>query len=153
DLAVLSAANDNSGSGQWVQKSPVVAFGTRNAGTTSGTTNVQLTSVGTASLNVTGITLTGANAAQFALVAPTSGSPTCSIGASSIAVGNSCFVGIQYRPLVSGAHTASVSVADDAANSPQTLALSGTATGVPIASVSPASPFNYASHVISTSTP
>src|SRR2546422_2968796 len=54
----------------------------QNVGTTSTATNVQLTNTGTAALNIAGITLTGANAAEFALVAPTGGAtPACSFGA------------------------------------------------------------------------
>src|SRR5712692_5076596 len=105
-----------------------VPFGSVVVGSTSATTNVQLTNSGTSTLNITSITLTGTDATQFALVAPTSGSPACSFGASSITAGSSCFFGVKFAPTSTGAKSASVSVADDAAGSPQTVPLSGTGT-------------------------
>src|SRR2546428_3108846 len=92
-------------------------------------TNVQLTNTGTAALNIAGITLTGANAGEFGLVARTGGAtPACSFGASSINAGSSCFFGVNFTPASTGAKSASVSIGDDAANSPQTVPLTGTGT-------------------------
>ncbi len=113
-----------------------VAFGNLDVGSTSATTNVQLTSSGSATLTVASITLSGTNASQFALVAPTSGSPACAFVASSITAGNSCFFGIQAKPTAGGALNANVSVADDATGSPQTIVL--TASGADIAVSGPA---------------
>jgi hypothetical protein len=104
-----------------------VAFGGVNVGATAPTSDVQLTNSGTATLNITSILLTGTDPSHFALVAPTSGSP-CSFGANTIAAGNSCFLGVQFKPTTAGAHSANVSVADDASGSPQTVALAGTGT-------------------------
>src|SRR5262249_35784938 len=105
-------------------------FGSVVVGSTSATTNVQLTNNGTSTLNITSITLTGTDATQFALVAPASGSPACSFGASSISAGSSCFFGVRFAPTSTGAKSASVSVADNAAGSPQSVSLSGTGTTV-----------------------
>jgi hypothetical protein len=110
-----------------------VSFGNQFVGTTN-TTNVQLTNVGAATLNITAITLTGIDISQFALVAPTSGSPACSlVGASSINPGGSCFLGAQFKPNVSGVRSAMVSVFDNLADSPQTVALTGSAADFNIA--------------------
>src|SRR5713226_9772948 len=105
-----------------------ISFGSVVVGSSSATTNVQLTNSGSSTLNITSITLTGTDTTQFALVAPTSGSPACSFGASSITAGSSCFFGVKFAPTSTGAKSASVSVADNAAGSPQTVPLSGTGT-------------------------
>jgi len=102
-----------------------LAFGDVNVGLASATSNIQLTNSGTAPLNITSITLTGTDPTQFLLVAPTSGSPACSQGANSIGPGNSCFLGVQFKPTGTGPRSASVSVADNASASPQATALSG----------------------------
>jgi len=105
-----------------------VSFGSAALGTTSATTDVQLTNSGTSTLNITSITLTGSDAAQFAMAAPTSGSPACSFGASSINAGSSCFFGVRFAPTSTGAKSAGVSVADDAFGSPQMITLTGGAS-------------------------
>jgi hypothetical protein len=113
----------------------IIAFNNQAVGTTSGTTNLQVTNSGTSTLNITSITLTGTDGSQFLLVAPTSGSP-CSLGPSSLNVGSSCFVGVQFKPTSPGLKSASVSVADNASGSPQTVSLSatGAAPGVTLSS-------------------
>ena len=117
------------GTASAVTLAPASTAFSQNVGTTSTATNVQLTNTGTAALNIAGITLTGANAAEFALVAPTGGAtPACSFGASSISAGSSCFFGVNFAPASTGAKSASVSIGDDAANSPQTVPLTGTGT-------------------------
>jgi hypothetical protein len=54
----------------------------------------------------------------------------------SVAIGGTCVISVTFAPTVAGALTAAVSVADGAAASPQTVALSGTAVGVPAATLS-----------------
>jgi len=107
---------------------PSVPFNNQLVGTTSPTTNVKLTNTGLATLNITSITLTGTDASQFALVAPTSGLPICSFGPSTIPANGSCFLGVQFTPGSAGSKTASVSVSDDASGSPQTVGLTGVGT-------------------------
>jgi centrosomal CEP192-like protein len=109
-----------------------MVFGSFNVGSTAPTSNVQLTDSGTATLNISSIMLTGSDPSQFALVAPTSGSPACLFGANTITVGSSCFLGVQFKPTTAGAHSANVSVSDDASGSPQTVALVGTGTDLSI---------------------
>ena len=151
-IADVSVSDDASGSPQTVGLTGVatlpapavafspasVAFSNQLVGTASATSNVQLTNSGTATLNITGVALTGTDSSQFALVAPTSGSPQCSLGASSINAGSSCFLGIQFAPISAGSESASISVTDDAAGSPQAITLSGTGIA-PKATLSPTS--------------
>jgi len=125
-----------------------VAFGSLDVGGTSATTNVQLTRSGTGTLIITSIALGGTNASQFALVAPTSGSPACTFGSSSIIPGNSCSFGVQARPTTDGALSANVALTDNATSSSQTVALmvssadvavSGPLAAVTVAAGQPAS--------------
>src|SRR5262249_19147351 len=102
-----------------------VAFGNQAVGTTSATTNVQLSNTGTGTLNVNSITKTGTDTTQFNLVAATSGTQ-CNLGAAfALAAGANCSFGVQFAPTSMGAKSANVSVADDAPGSPQTIALFG----------------------------
>jgi hypothetical protein len=50
-------------------------------------------------------------------------------------VGSTCTIAVTFSPKAAGTVTASVSVADGAAGSPQTVALTGTAVGVPTATL------------------
>jgi hypothetical protein len=70
-------------------------------------------------LNISGITLAGADPSDFAEA------DTCG---QSLAAGSTCPISITFAPTASGSLSATLSVADDAAGSPQTAALQGTAT-------------------------
>jgi len=135
--ANVSVSDNASGSPQTVSLSgtginpkatlnPTTLTFSQSVGTTSATTNIQLSNPGTTTLSITVIALAGTNASQFALVAPTSGSPTCPLGASNLNAGSSCFLGVQFLPTSPGAKSASVSVTDNAPGSPQAVTLSGT---------------------------
>jgi hypothetical protein len=113
-----------------------IAFGNQRTGTSSATTDVTLTNGGTATLNITSITLTGTDPTQFTLGAPTSGT-ACPLGPSALAAGANCKVGVKFAPTAIGAKSANVSVADDATGSPQTVPLTGTGTA-PAVSLAPA---------------
>ena len=103
-------------------------FGHHAIGTASAVKNVTLTSTGTTSLSFFGITFTGANAGDFA---QTNNCPP------SAAPGVSCTISVTFTPSIHGTETATLNVNDNAANSPQTVALSG--TGVLQAGLSPTS--------------
>ena len=66
----------------------------------------------------TSITITGANPGDFAQTATTCGA--------TLAAQTSCTVSIQFAPTALGARTASLSIIDDAGNSPQSVTLNGT---------------------------
>jgi hypothetical protein len=93
------------------------AFGNQVINTTSATKTVTLTSTGTASLGIAGITITGTNWGDFHETnnCPASLAPTIK-----------CTISVTYTPTVLGAETAGLAVADDATNSPQMVALTGT---------------------------
>src|SRR5437667_6487847 len=107
-----------SGIGTTAKLSPVsLTFSTQAIGTMSGAKKVTFTNVGATSLNITGIAITGTNAGDFAQT------HTCG---SSLVVGSSCSISVTFKPTASGIRTAALSISDNAAGSPQKVALSGT---------------------------
>src|SRR5207302_1772734 len=93
------------------------AFGEQRVGTTSAAQTVTLTNSGGAPLNLTSITVTGAQAADFAFAAGN----TCPTGAGSVAPGTSCTIGVSFTPAAPGARAAAVNITDDAVGSPQSV--------------------------------
>jgi hypothetical protein len=106
-----------------------VAFGNQLVNTTSTASIVTLTNTGTASMTISSISLTGTNASNFARTT------TCG---STLAANATCNISITFTPSAAGARTASLSTSDNAAGSPQTVALTGTGAA-PAASLSPGS--------------
>jgi hypothetical protein len=96
-----------------------ISYGSTAVGGTN-TATVTLSNSGTAALALTGISITGTDASSFV--------QTNACG-SSLAVGGSCVVTVSFKPVVAGNLTATLQATDNASNSPQTVALSGTATG------------------------
>ncbi len=82
--------------------------------------SLEIANTGTAVLDLTGMTLTGPDPANFVLVNQNCGS--------TIQPGADCFVSVGLKPSQRGVRTASLSVADNAANSPQIVPLSGIGT-------------------------
>ncbi|HZC04095.1 MAG TPA: choice-of-anchor D domain-containing protein [Ktedonobacterales bacterium] len=118
---------------------PVVSFsptslnlGSVTVGATSAVQTVTLTNSGQAAVSITGISITGANAVDFAQ------SNDCPTGTSTLAVGASCAIDVTFAPTSGGSRSAAVSVSDNAAGSPQSVALSGTGLG-PAVSLNPGS--------------
>src|SRR3989442_1698937 len=97
------------------------AFGNQRVGTTSAAQNLTLTNNGGTPLNLTSITITGAQAADFAFAAGN----TCPTGAGSVAPGASCTISISFTPAATGTRTATVTITDDAPGSPQSVSLAG----------------------------
>jgi FG-GAP-like repeat/FG-GAP repeat len=108
---------------------------------TAGAQSVTVTNTGTAVVNFTSIVVTGAGfllnpptqtavAGQVVTgpepVQPVLVGPRCPLGAGTLAVGTSCVLNVTFMPQVVGTATGQVTFMDDAAFSPQTIALSGT---------------------------
>ena len=94
-----------------------ISFGTTAVGALSASQWVAMTNTGTVPLSIGSINVTGANAAHFVF------GNTCG---SSLAVGASCFIHGHFQPTAKGTFAATVTIADSATGSPQTIALSGT---------------------------
>ena len=108
-----------------------LSFGTpQNVRTKSALQSVPLTSTGNAPLDIASITVTGTGASSFAFA------NTCG---SSVAAGGSCTINGHFTPVTTGAFTATVTITDDAQDSPQSIAVSGTGSSPPAVSLSTAS--------------
>ena len=105
-------------------------LGTLTVGTLSSAQTVTLSNNSAVAVTITspGITITGANAADF------SDTTTCPAVGSTLAAGTTCTISISFKPSVASAESATLSVTDSDASSPQTAMLSGTGTA-PVGSV------------------
>src|SRR5205807_2622411 len=108
-----------------------LTFGTQRVSTPSPVQTVTLTNSGTAPLSIATAVLGGANAGDFALASGT----TCINGAT-LAAGANCVLNLTFTPTAASARTATVTITDDAAGSPQSLSLTGTGVTPPTATLS-----------------
>jgi hypothetical protein len=91
-----------------------LSFGKQKVGTTSRAQQLILTNAGNAPLSVTAVTTTG----DFART------NDC-VGGGSLAAGQRCTITVQFTPTNTGTRTGSVTIADNAADLPQSVPLSG----------------------------
>lgn len=95
-----------------------VSFGTVRVGRQSRAATVTITNSGAASLHIASVTLQGNDPGDFLV-----GSTTC-VNAT-LAVGASCTVQVAFKPIATGARSASLSIASDDPASPATVSLIG----------------------------
>jgi hypothetical protein len=103
-----------------------VNFPAQVIGTTSSPTTVTLTNIGSAALNMTGFTLIGSEFVQ------TNNCPA------TLAVAASCAINVTFTPTSPGNHLGTISLTDDAYDSPQVVQLQGNIP-VPALTFAPAS--------------
>jgi hypothetical protein len=99
-----------------------------------------LTNTGNGTLTITSIGVTGSDSSEFA--------ETNTCGAS-VPAGGSCKITVTFTPTTTGTQTASVSITDNAPNSPQSLPLSGVGV-LPAVTFSPTS-LTFPTQVVYTS--
>jgi parallel beta-helix repeat protein len=103
-------------------------------GTAAATQTFTLTNTGNEVLSLSGsglgISITGTNASSY------SQTNTCG---TSVASGASCVITVTFNPTADGTLNATVSIADNASGSPQSVTLSGTGTTLVVSVSSPAS--------------
>jgi hypothetical protein len=106
-------------SGPSIQLAPAaVSWGTLQIGTASAPQMITLTSNGAEALSVNAISVSGADASQFAET------DTCQSPAV-LQPGKFCSISIIFTPAFTGQQTAALNVTDNAAGSPQAVQLSG----------------------------
>ncbi|MGA2096953.1 MAG: choice-of-anchor D domain-containing protein [Candidatus Acidiferrum sp.] len=104
-----------------------LAFGSHAVGSSSQVQLIVLSNTGSATLNInSAINITGPGAAEFHLQKISS---ACPEGTGQLAPNASCSIGVMFVPVSTGPKTAQIIIVDDAAGSPQTVALSGAGTG------------------------
>jgi hypothetical protein len=101
-------------------------FGDQTVGVASAAKIVTLQNTGNVNLSITSIQITGANNGDFK-------SGTCP---SSLVPNTSCQISVTFTPAAAGTRTAALIVADSAANSPQSIPLTGVGSTAPNYTVS-----------------
>ena len=123
----LTGTGVSSTTGPVASTSPTkLTFLSQTIGTASASQSVTLSNSGGSSLSITSISITG----DFSL--------TDNCGAS-LAAGVTCTINVTFKPTAAGTRTGVLSVADNAAGSPQTVSLTGTgaSSAAPVVSVAP----------------
>jgi subtilase family serine protease len=105
-----------------------LTFPSTDIGVAAAKQTVKLTNDGTANLAIDSIAISGTNASAFSIV-----SKTCS---TTLVKYQSCTVTVGFKPASAGKLTASLNFTDNAAGTPQKVALSGTGVAVPAISLS-----------------
>jgi len=113
-----TVAVTGNGSAPVTVSSSSLSFGSLAVASTSAVKTVTVTNKLSTALTLTGISIS--TGSPFAIA-----SNTCGI---SIAAGANCLVGVTFTPVALGAATGTLSIADSAINSPQTVTLTGTGT-------------------------
>src|SRR5581483_3658911 len=107
--------------------SSTIDFGTQVVGTRSSPQSVTLSNIGTATLNIT----------SFKASAEFDQTNTCG---SSLPFGASCKISVTFAPTATGAQSGTITITDDASDSPQVISVSGNgAPPGPVANVTPTS--------------
>jgi hypothetical protein len=101
----------------------VIAFGAIAMDTTSAQQNITVTSSGTSAVHISSVQLSGTNVGDFQL------NNGCT-ATHSYAVNTACTLGLTFTPAATGPRTATLTITDDAPNSPQTVAVSGNANAL-----------------------
>lgn len=100
----------------------ILGFGNLAVGQTSAAQVVTLTNSGNASLTISGVTIIGANPADFLQT------NTCG---SSVAAGSNCTISVTFKASAATAESAALSISDNALGSPHSAQFSGTGLATP----------------------
>ena len=122
-----------------------LSFGNRPLGETIGPKAATLTNTQTVPLAISSIAISGGTApGDYAW------GGNCPVSPNKLGAGRSCTITVTFTPSALGSLTASLTVTDDASNSPQSVSLTG--TGIAPVTVSPAS-LTFPSRVVGTTSP
>jgi hypothetical protein len=117
----VSLTGEGNGTAPFVQLAPTsVSFGSQLVGTPSTAQDVTLTNTGNATLTISGIATTG-NFTQ---------TNTCGTIPASVLAGANCTISVTFTPTAVGTQVGTLTIADNAASSPQNVILSGIGAGV-----------------------
>lgn len=123
--------------GPIVQLSPTsLNFGNQPVGTTSAAKTVTLSNIGSGVLTISGATITG----------PFTITTNCT---TTLAPGANCTAYVSFKPTKIGTASGAISITDNAAQSPQTVTLSGTGTSVQLNPTN----LNFGNRAVGTTSP
>jgi hypothetical protein len=112
-----------------------LTFATTTQGATSAAQTVTVTNVGPGTLHISSVLPGGANPGDFQVSSACSGA--------AYPAGATCNIGVTFSPLGAGQRTATITINDDAPDSPQSVQLTGTGAtpppGTPIVKLTPTS--------------
>ncbi len=97
-----------------------LTYDSQIVGTASAPETSTLTNTGTAALNITSVSITGTAAGDFS---QTNNCPAA------LSPGANCSINVTFTPSANGDRIASITIADNAANTPQSLSVGGDGTG------------------------
>src|SRR5213082_1848319 len=115
--------------------SPVPDFGNQSVSTTSAAQVVTLSNPSGTALTITSIGFTGTNPGDFGQT------NNCPLSPSTLTANGTCTINVTFTPAATGLRSATLAVADNASNSPQTAGVSGTGIAPPSLSPSPVPDF------------
>jgi Domain of unknown function (DUF1929)/Legume lectin domain/PKD domain/Abnormal spindle-like microcephaly-assoc'd, ASPM-SPD-2-Hydin/Quinohemoprotein amine dehydrogenase, alpha subunit domain III len=101
--------------------SPATVAVAATQGTAGTSTNIVISNSGNAPLHISGVVFGGANVSEFV-------NPANPCVGTAIAPGANCPITVTFAPLGVGTRTETVTITDDAANSPQAFTVNGTAS-------------------------
>ncbi|MFZ0640443.1 MAG: choice-of-anchor D domain-containing protein [Candidatus Acidiferrales bacterium] len=110
-----------------------IEFGNVIVGAQSSSQAVQLSNTGNGTLVITKVGFIGANPGDFQAAGSCVGAGGASV---SVAAGSNCSVSVTFAPTAAGSRNATLSVTDNAPNTPQQLPVTGTATDFQLSAVS-----------------
>jgi sugar lactone lactonase YvrE len=102
-----------------------LTFASQSIGSTSAAQSVKLTNSGPGTLTITSISASG----DFAKT------DTCA--GTSVAAGANCSISVTFTPTASGNRTGTLTIADNASGSPQTVSLTGTGSDLVVSTTAP----------------
>ena len=121
-----------------------LSFSSQLVGTSSSAQGVTITNSGSATLNLNNISITGSNALDY------SQANTCG---SSLSSGGRCTISVSFSPKAAGTRTATLSIIDNAVDSPQSVTLSGMGFGQGVSPITPVNTWKNSGAGVSLSTP
>jgi hypothetical protein len=125
--------------------SPGLNFGNQNDGTTSAPLTITVTNTGNSTLTVSSVQITGTNAGDFKQT------NTCTTAG--VAPQSTCAIKVTFTPTISGTENATVSITDNAPNSPESTTLTGVGEGSgPAVTLSPTS-LTFATQLVGSASP
>jgi len=117
-----------------------LTFGSTTTGQSSNAQTIVLKSLGSQSVSLTSIQISGANAADFSETDNCIASPV-------LPTNHTCSISVIYAPAAAGASQATLFISDNAAGSPQGITLLGTAVapppGAPAVTLNPAATLSF----------
>ncbi len=140
DCLEVTVALNGAGGLPAVAPGPSVQFGDQGIFTTSDRKDFKILSAGTLPLHIDALTVAG----DFSVV-----SDGCT--GQTVSPGDTCTVGVTFKPTATGARSGTVTVSDDAEDSPQQVSLEGTGVA-PTATFTPSS-ITFSQRLIGTTSP